>query len=80
MKITARYPSRCASCGTPITVGDQIEWSKGRPARHIVCAATSAAPAPSRRHGGCHTGGNCSSLCNPSTCPCGDGGSWYTCC
>lgn len=28
---------------------------------------------------GCHTGGDCSSVCNPATCPCGDGG-WYTCC
>ena len=29
--------------------------------------------------GGCHTDGNCSSVCNPSTCPCGDG-SWFRCC
>lgn len=29
--------------------------------------------------GGCHTDGNCSSLCNPSSCPCGDG-SWFDCC
>jgi hypothetical protein len=29
--------------------------------------------------GGCHTDGNCSSMCNPSSCPCGDGG-WFRCC
>jgi hypothetical protein len=29
--------------------------------------------------GGCHTDGNCSSVCNPSNCPCGDG-SWFRCC
>lgn len=28
---------------------------------------------------GCHTDGNCSSLCNPSRCPCGDG-HWFSCC
>lgn len=32
-----------------------------------------------RRPRGCHTDGNCSSLCNPASCPCGDGG-WFTCC
>lgn len=28
---------------------------------------------------GCHTDGNCSSMCNPSSCPCGDG-HWFDCC
>lgn len=28
---------------------------------------------------GCHTDGECSSVCRPSTCPCGDG-SWFRCC
>lgn len=30
--------------------------------------------------GGCHTDGNCSSLCRPSSCPCSDGGGWFDCC
>jgi len=29
--------------------------------------------------GGCHTDGNCSSMCDPRSCPCGDG-SWFDCC
>lgn len=33
----------------------------------------------SRRGGGCHTDGNCSSVCNPKTCPCGNG-TWFSCC
>jgi len=34
------------------------------------------------RYGGssrCHTDGNCSSMCNPNSCPCGTGG-WFRCC
>lgn len=33
-------------------------------------------PRPAR----CHTGGDCSSLCSPDTCPCGDGYGWFHCC
>jgi len=39
-------------------------------------------PTTSRRShvgGGCHTDGECSSMCSPKTCPCGDGG-WFRCC
>ena len=32
-------------------------------------------PRPAR----CHTGGDCSSLCSPDTCPCGDGHGWFHC-
>ena len=33
-----------------------------------------------RRGGGCHTDGNCSSMCSPTGgCPCADGG-WFRCC
>lgn len=48
----------------------------------VVLAATESldpAPRPRRRAGGCHTDGNCSSVCDPKTCPCGDG-SWFRCC
>lgn len=38
MTITARYASRCACCHQPITVGQQIEWSRGTPARHVECS------------------------------------------
>jgi len=38
MTITARYPSRCASCGGAIHAGDRIEWSKGTAARHTKCS------------------------------------------
>lgn len=46
MTITARYPSRCASCGHSIRVGDTIEWSRGRAARHATCSATKRAAKP----------------------------------
>lgn len=52
MTITAKYPSRCATCGGSVTPGQQIEWAKGQPVRHTDCAAapTSAvAPAPTKR-------------------------------
>jgi hypothetical protein len=47
MVITAKYPSRCATCQQSIAVGARIEWSKGQPARHVACAATSPSPSPS---------------------------------
>jgi len=40
MTITAKYPSTCQACSCPITVGQQIEWTKGSPARHTACGAT----------------------------------------
>lgn len=48
-----------------------------------------AKPRPAgRRYGGgqgyggrgCHTDGDCSSMCNPGTCPCSDGHGWFRCC
>ena len=44
MTITAKYASRCATCGQTITPGARIEWAKGSPVRHTSCEATSAAP------------------------------------
>jgi hypothetical protein len=41
MTITAKYPSKCAACGGAISAGEQIEWSKGSPARHTQCNASS---------------------------------------
>lgn len=63
--------------GTPvrITVGKVI-WAGG----DGTSIATIAAIGRRRnRNDDCHTGGNCSSVCSPRTCPCGDG-SWFTCC
>ncbi len=44
MIITAKFPSRCASCGNNIGAGDRIEWKKGSPAVHERCAGRSVAP------------------------------------
>ena len=53
MTITAKFPGRCSSCSRPVTPGEKIEWSKGQPTRHAVCAPSAAAPAapaaPARR-------------------------------
>lgn len=45
MTITARFPGRCWTCNGPIAKGEEIEWSKGSPTKHIACAGTSAAQA-----------------------------------
>jgi DNA-directed RNA polymerase subunit RPC12/RpoP len=37
MIITAKFPSKCATCGGSINVGDKIEWSKGERTRHAKC-------------------------------------------
>ena len=42
MIITAKYPSYCACCRQPITVGSRIEWSKGSPAKHTACSGAVA--------------------------------------
>jgi hypothetical protein len=49
MTITAKYPSRCAVCGRPIRVGDQIEWKKGSPAVHAACVGKAKAAAKTTR-------------------------------
>lgn len=52
MTITARYAATCPCCAAPIRPGDQIEWSKGSPARHAGCKPSAtpsfmvATPAP----------------------------------
>lgn len=41
MTITARYASTCTACHRAITIGQQIEWERGRKAvRHTDCAHT----------------------------------------
>lgn len=37
MTIKARYPGECSKCGGPVAVGQQIEWEKGKGARHTDC-------------------------------------------
>jgi hypothetical protein len=44
-----------------------------------ICATAEPAQQTRGGRGSCHTDGNCSSCCNPRTCPCGDG-SWFSCC
>jgi hypothetical protein len=39
MTITAKFSSSCPTCHAPITVGERVEWSRGNPARHLVCPA-----------------------------------------
>jgi hypothetical protein len=43
MIITARYASTCPGCGAPITAGSKVDWARGRPARHVTCAAVTCA-------------------------------------
>ena len=59
---------------------DQIVWT-GPDGTQLasIGAKAPALTAPRSRRGGCHTDSNCSSMCNPATCPCGDGG-WFRCC
>ena len=88
----AKFSGRCG-CGRPFAAGDEITWSRDTGARHPGCAG---APPPLELRMGrsrartwaraqrdsdrCHTDGNCSSVCSPQTCPCGDGGGWFRCC
>lgn len=50
MTITAKYPSRCASCSGVIVAGEKIEWVKSSPARHTACQI-SPTPIPARPKG-----------------------------
>lgn len=50
MNIVAKFQSRCPVCDCLIRAGERVEWSRGEPARHLVCAqprpkAPAAAPA-----------------------------------
>lgn len=37
MTIKAKYPGQCKTCGGHINVGEEIEWSREKGARHIEC-------------------------------------------
>jgi hypothetical protein len=39
LKITAKFKSRCPVCGGVISVGETIEWTKGKPGQHARCVA-----------------------------------------
>lgn len=45
MTITARYPGICTRCQRPITIGQQIEWSKGSRPYHTACHEASGTAA-----------------------------------
>ena len=42
MVITAKFNSRCPRCGQFISTGDEIEWERGKKARHVECPNLSA--------------------------------------
>ena len=46
MTITAKFASTCPTCNARIAAGEQVEWSKGSPARHVACTQAPVAPAP----------------------------------
>ena len=56
-------------------------WVKDSVALYAVASSQSQRSHGRRGHGGggCHTDGNCSSMCSPRSCPCGVG-SWFSCC
>jgi len=59
-----------------------VVWTDGNGTSLCAIEARDSGRRGGRRGGGgggCHTDGNCSSVCNPATCPCGDG-SWFSCC
>lgn len=37
LRIKTRYPAICDTCGGRIEVGEEIEWTRGRPPRHPHC-------------------------------------------
>lgn len=51
MTITAKYASRCASCGQTITPGTTIEWTKGGPVRHTSCGGATSTEASTPKRG-----------------------------
>jgi hypothetical protein len=46
MTIKARYAGRCGRCGGAINAGDEMEWSRGQPTRHLTCPASTATTEP----------------------------------
>ena len=42
MIISAKFPSVCPKCSHPISVGTQIEWTKGSKATHAKCPGAEA--------------------------------------
>lgn len=66
-----------------ITTSSGKKW-KARVERIIwtgngVAICTTSSDRARRSSGGCHTDGNCSSMCSPRSCPCADG-AWFSCC
>lgn len=67
MTITAKFASVCPHCGTRITPGTQVEWSRGSQARHVACGehgtTTVTMPRPRRQtaRSGRRTGCSCGS-------------------
>lgn len=53
MTTIAKFPGTCRKCGQPISVGQKIEWEKGRGASHVECPkGLSEKEAPYRLAGG----------------------------
>lgn len=49
MIITAKYASRCPSCGMGIHAGAQVEWQSGRKATHLHCKPDTKTDASARK-------------------------------
>lgn len=62
MSIVAKYPATCATCRGRITPGQKIEWTKGQPVRHALCAVAGAPVTGPRRSTG---GGICDECQKP---------------
>ncbi len=58
MKIIAKFPSTCNVCNGRIKTGTEIEWEKGKGARHLDCKAVAIPADALKIHGGsgygCH--------------------------
>lgn len=51
MTITAKFASVCPCCNQRIQIGSKVEWSKGSKARHVACAGSAVAAAPTTYSG-----------------------------
>lgn len=49
MTITAKFASTCPVCQRRIAPGQEVEWKKGSPAKHVGCKATAATKSAPRK-------------------------------
>lgn len=51
MTIKAKFAGTCKTCGRKISVGDEIEWTKGHAARHVDCETRKSNPVNAETNG-----------------------------